>query len=282
MGAWIGDAGMSLSILITGAGSGFGLFAAEALANLGHTVFAADINTANIPQNSELRLVPIEMDVTDEAAVKSTVQSIAEQAGRIDVCINNAGFAMYDLVETPDLDRARRQFDVNFWGTVLVTRAVLPIMRENGAGRFVHTSSLVGRISGPMMGWYSASKFALEAFTDALRCEIAPFGFKASLIEPGSHSTGFGPVVAQHLTTVAAVEYYKPLFDGFVSGYIPRQENAPGPEAVVNAIVEAATSPSPKTRYVVGDDAKAALELRSKISDEDFDKIQLQQLGIEL
>ena len=268
------------TILITGGASGFGKATALKLIEAGHIIYPADLRLDAMDELKARGARPLQMDVTDVTAVKAGIDSIIADEGHIDVCVNNAGFGLYDLVENGNIDRARQMFEVNFWGTVNVTRAVLPHMRTAGSGRIVNISSLAGRVAGPMTGWYSASKFAVEAFSDALRLECSVLGITVALIEPGSHKTGFGDVVINQFDHIDPAPEYKSLVDQYVASYVPRQRNAPGPDAVVDAMVDSALSETPKTRYVVGADAEAAVAARTAMSDAEFDAVSLQSLGI--
>ncbi len=187
-------------ILITGASTGFGRLFAETLARHGHTVFAtmrdpAIRNAANATElralagKESLALEVLEMDVTDEAAVDRAVHACVEQAGRIDVAINNAGYALVGLTEAITLEQSRQIMDTNFFGCVRVNRAVLPYMRKQRGGLLLHISSGAGRIAVPSFAFYCASKFAMEAFAESYHHELAGQGIESSIVEPGAYLT---------------------------------------------------------------------------------------------
>ncbi len=202
-------------VLVTGSSTGFGRLFAETLARHGHTIFAtmrdpAVRNAANatalrtLAGKESLEIHVLEMDVTDESSVDRAVHAVVNQAGRIDVAINNAGYALVGLGEAVTLDQARRLMDTNFFGSVRVNRAVLPFMRKQRGGLLLHISSGAGRVVLPGFGFYCASKFAMEALAESYHYELAGQGIESSVIEPGAYQTAvFGNMVkaADHART---------------------------------------------------------------------------------
>src|SRR2546430_13466386 len=187
-------------VLITGSSTGFGRLFTETLARKGHTVFATmrDPGGRNAKNASEVRglaekeSLPIhilELDVTDDASVERAVNAAIAKAGRIDVAINNAGYVLSGLAETVTSEQAQRQIDTNFLGPVRVNRAVLPHMRRQRSGVLMHISSGAGRVILPSFGFYSASKFALEALAEAYSYELAAQGIESVIVEPGQYET---------------------------------------------------------------------------------------------
>jgi short-subunit dehydrogenase len=173
---------------VTGASSGFGCAIARALAATGHRVFG----TARSPQahaSNGFTLLPL--DVTRDDSVAACVAGVVSAAGRIDAVVNNAGSGIAGAIEDTTAAEAQAQFETNFFGTHRVCRAVLPQMRLQRAGLIINMSSLAGRIAVPFQGFYSATKFAIEAYTEALRMEVRPFGIVVSMIEPGDFATAF-------------------------------------------------------------------------------------------
>lgn len=173
-------------ILITGGSSGIGKATAQALLARGCTVYTLSRRDGNVPGVRH-----ITADVTDEAAGQVAVRQVAEEAGRIDVLINNAGYGISGAVEFTDTLQAQRLFDVNFFGVVRVTRAVLPIMREQGGGRILNVSSVAAPMAIPFQTYYSASKAAVLTYSEALRNEVRPFGIRVGAVLPGDIRTGF-------------------------------------------------------------------------------------------
>ncbi len=178
-------------VLITGASAGFGYACATHLAGRGHRVYGTS-RRASFP---EARADPggclIPMDVRDEASVRTGVSFVHEREGHIDVVVNNAGVGLAGAIEQTSVEEARALFDTNFFGAHRVCRAVLPVLRQQGTGLLVNVSSIGGLVTIPFQGFYSASKYALESMSDALRMELAPFGVKVVLIEPGDFRTDF-------------------------------------------------------------------------------------------
>ncbi|MEI7969775.1 MAG: SDR family oxidoreductase [Betaproteobacteria bacterium] len=189
-----------MNVLITGSNSGFGRLTAETLARAGHTVYATmrGVNGKNAAGAAELRgLGPnvrvVELDVTDDASVDKAVSTIAaETGGAIDVVVNNAGRFSMGLQEAFTVDEVKSLFETNVFGPLRVNRAVLPHMRRRRSGLIVNISSIVGRISMPTAGTYSATKFALEALADTLRDEVRALGIDVALVEPGAFPTNVG------------------------------------------------------------------------------------------
>jgi NAD(P)-dependent dehydrogenase (short-subunit alcohol dehydrogenase family) len=194
-------------VLITGSSTGFGRLFADTLARKGHIVFATmrDPGGRNAKNASEIRTLAekdslpidvLELDVTDDASVKRAVDTAVAKAGRIDVAINNAGYVVSGLAEAVTTEQAQRLMDTNFFGPVRVNRAVLPHMRRQRSGVLMHISSGAGRIIVPSMGFYCASKFALEALAEAYHYELAAQGIESVIVEPGTYETPvFGNIV---------------------------------------------------------------------------------------
>ncbi len=182
---------MGKVVLITGASAGLGEAAAEHLARRGHQVYGTSRRASWPDAGSATNPEHLPMDVTDEASVERAVSEVIEREGRLDVVVNNAGVGIAGAVEDTRPDEAQAQFDTNLFGVHRVCRAVLPTLRAQGAGLIVNISSIGGLVTIPYQGFYSASKFALEAMTDALRLELRPFGIAVCLIEPGDFRTGF-------------------------------------------------------------------------------------------
>src|ERR1700732_3495222 len=195
-------------VLITGSSTGFGRLFADTLARKGHTVFATMRDPAgrNAKNASEIRALAekdslpihvLELDVTDDASVARAVDAAVAKGGRIDVAINNAGYYLSGLGEAVTVEQAQRLMDTNFFGPVLVKRAVLPPMRRQRSGVLMHISSGAGRITAPSMGFYCASKFALEALAESYHYELAAQGIESVIVEPGPYET---PVIGNMVT----------------------------------------------------------------------------------
>lgn len=240
-------------VLITGAGSGIGAATALAFAGRGWTVYATDVETP-LPGEVTARCRTRELDVTDEEGCRAAVEDILAETGRIDLLVNNAGYAVPGAVEDVPVDDARRQFDVLVHGVQRLVRQVLPGMRARGSGRIVTVSSVLGQSSYPGLGTYCAGKAAVESLTDALRMELRDVpGVEVSLVEPAWVDTGFAAHATERLAererTVAYARTYDALERGWVLDGGPLSAS---PESVADAVVEAATAPSPDPRYPVG------------------------------
>lgn len=262
-------------VLITGCSSGIGEATARHLAGRGLTVYA----TARRPQAlSDLAAAgcrTLALDVTDEDSMAAAVRQVEQEAGGIDVLVNNAGYGEYGTVEQADLDRVRRQFETNVFGMARLCQLVLPGMRRRGSGRIINIGSMGGRVVFPAGGYYHASKYAVEALSDALRFEVAPFGVQVAVIEPGLIRTGFGDIAAGTLTRA---------FDGagpyarltravdaqIASGYRSRLLAAP-PDAVARAVDRAIAVRRMRTRYVVTPAARALVHTRRLLGGRAFD-----------
>ena len=194
-------------VLITGSSTGFGRMIAETLARHGHTVFATmrDLEGRNATNASTIRTLAareslplhvLELDVTNDVSVDRAVQVVTEQAGRVDVAINNAGYGLEGLAEAVTTEQAQQIMDTNFFGSVCVNRAVLPYMRRQRSGLLLHISSGAGRLVIPSYGFYCASKFALESLAEAYHYELAPQRIESSIVQPGAYQTSvFGNIV---------------------------------------------------------------------------------------
>src|SRR5579859_2089275 len=191
-------------VLVTGASSGFGNAIGRALAAKGYHVFG----TARTPRaGASDDFTTLTLDVTKDASVVACVAEVIRAAGRIDAVINNAGIGIAGAIEDTTVAEAQAQFETNFFGTHRVCRAVLPHLRAQRAGHIVNMSSLAGRIPLPFQGFYSATKFAIEAYTETLRMEVRPFGIAVSMVEPGDFATAFTANRRVSADTLAASSY---------------------------------------------------------------------------
>ena len=243
---------MTSSVLITGASTGFGRDTAERLARRGHQVFATmrGINSRNATHRAALerlaaeeglRLRVLELDVTDDDSVQRAVDTALEDAGQLDVVINNAGYAALGVSEAYSPEQYTQMFDVHVVGAVRVNRAVLPSMRARRGGLLVHISSGAGRVAVPAMAAYCASKFALEAIADAFRFELSQFGIESVLVEPGIYRTPIFDKVAlpddaARLASYGDAAEYAERVLGVFMGAINAPDNA-GSAEVAEALV---------------------------------------------
>lgn len=256
----------TLAVVITGASTGIGAACARFLADKGFQVFAGvrDRRAGEVLADGRTsRLIPIHLDVTDETSIRNSVDQVTRQLGDAGLTglINNAGVAVGSPLEVIPIDQLRRQFEVNVFGLIAVTQAFLPLLRK-GHGRIVNMGSIAGRATIPVMGPYSASKFALEALTNALRLELQQWSIQVSIIEPGAVAT---PIWEKSIKAAKDLEARdnSPITVGYAELIMriketveKAAERAIPPDAVVQAVVHALTSPRPRTRYLVGTDAK--------------------------
>lgn len=232
-------------ILITGASSGFGKATAELLASRGHIVYGTSRKATEHPSIHFLQ-----MDVRDGASVALGVQQVILQEGRIDVLINNAGMGIGGALEMATEEEIDLQMNTNFRGCVNVCRQVLPQMRKQRAGKIINLSSIGGVMGLPYQGFYSASKFAIEGFSEALSAEVKGFGISVSLVEPGDFATNF---TARRVNSTATLEDedYGPIFKRSLS-LIEKEENGGlKPEVLAHAIEKIVNAKHPRFRYVV-------------------------------
>jgi NAD(P)-dependent dehydrogenase (short-subunit alcohol dehydrogenase family) len=242
-------------ILVTGATSGIGRDAALRLARAGHRVLAGGRRPDALAELAAAgRVEPLALDVADAASVAAAHAEVERRtAGAgLDVLVNNAGYALPGPLEALTDADLRALFDTNVFGLLAVTRAFLPRMRERGAGRIVNVGSVMGRVTMPLLGAYNASKHAVAALTDALRMELAPFGVRVVLVEPGAVRSGFA---TRALAGLAPYREPGSPYARVVAGSDAAWERvyrfAAAPAAVSRAIERAATAPRPAARYVV-------------------------------
>lgn len=266
-------------VLVTGASSGIGKAIVEDLAGKGYYVFASARSMDKLEAMRSKNLEPLQLDVTDGDAVRDAVEHIRASKGRLDILVNNAGYGLYGTVEGLTQEQVRRAFDVNVFGLGQMTQAVLPLMRAQKSGTIVNMSSVVGKVSTPVLGWYAATKHAVEGLTDALRLEVKPFGIKVVLIEPGSIDTGFEDVAMATLEKSDDPAVYHEMRVSFAKIIRNGYENAPGPEVVVDQVYKAITANNPKARYAAGRDAKMFITMKGLLNDGLFDRMVAMQFN---
>lgn len=253
--------------VITGASSGFGLLTTVELAKAGFRVVASmrdlgrrgklDEAAAGVSTRVDVR----RLDVTEINTISGFVEAIVRDYGRIDVLINNAGFAVAGFAEDIKLEELRKQFETNFFAPVALTTATLPIMRRQKSGHIIMISSIGGLHGSFSISSYSASKFALEGWTESLRLEINALGIKVVLVEPGSFQTDIwtrGAVMGEKAVTDASPNFQRSLKMRERVGVLKKRD----PIEVAQVIARIAQDPNPKLRYLVGSDAKMQLAMK--------------------
>lgn len=241
-------------ILLTGASSGIGYDTARILAEQGHKVYAAARRTELMVPLQDLGVTILKMDVTDEDSMQEGVNLILEKEGRIDTLINNAGYGYFGAIENVTMEEARRQMEVNVFGLARLCQLVLPTMRKQGRGRIINTASVAGKAVLYFGGWYNVSKFSVEAFSEALRMEMKPFGIDVVMIEPGGIKTDWGIIAAKHLAESSKGTPYEDaaLRESETLDKVYHSKLLSKPEVVAKAISRAVNSRKPKTRYRIG------------------------------
>jgi NAD(P)-dependent dehydrogenase (short-subunit alcohol dehydrogenase family) len=191
------------------------------------------------------------MDVTSDTSVQSTIETVLAREGRLDILINNAGAALAGAVEDTSTDEARQQFDVNFFGVMRVCRAAIPHMRRQRSGYIVNIGSIGGLVAIPYQGFYSASKFALEGFSEALRMELQDFGIRVVIVEPGDHRTNMTQNRGFTAASTSESPYY-PRFARAIARMAHDEQNGPPPENIARLIERIVNNPNPRLRYMAG------------------------------
>jgi len=263
-----------MRILITGCSTGIGRSTAEALTERGHEVVA----TARRPETlADLDVAArLGLDVDDDASVAAGVAA----AGPLDALVNNAGRGEGGPVEKVPLAAARGMMETNFWGAVRMIQAVVPGMRERGRGVVVNVSSVAGVTAAPLGGFYSASKFALEAVSEALKLEVGHFGVRVALVEPGFFDTAFRGNSRQHGVDEPPYDELHRLWDG-ADGKLLGGASRPRPRAVADAIADAIEGKDQRLRIPVGQDAELVCATRAKLDDAAFESAMRSTLGID-
>ncbi|MFD7508046.1 SDR family oxidoreductase [Streptomyces sp. NPDC059853] len=267
-------------ILITGASTGMGAATARELARRGFHVLASVRRQSDADTLRSAGLEPVLLDITDPEQIASVSQRIADDpAGRpLRAVINNAGIAINAPVEVLSMEQWQRQFDVNFFGHVAVTKAVLPALHASG-GRVVNISSIGGRVAMPTYGAYAAAKFAMEAMSDSLRRELAPHGVQVVVVEPGgvkTEMTGHGIERANDtMATLSPTQRsrYGGLLQAIINQATSFTDSGLSAEAAALVIAKAATARRPRTRYTIGRDAAVLTRLSRILSDKALDRM---------
>lgn len=236
---------------ITGASRGFGRIWAEAALKRGDKVAATARILADVADLAERygdAVLPIALDVTDAHAVRNVVTRAYSHFGKLDVVLNNAGYALVRAIEEAQEADVRAEFNTNFFGTLRVIQAALPLLRRQGSGHIIGVSSVAGIIAGPITGFYNASKFALEALHESLAQEVKSFGLKVTLLEPGAYATGFASMASLRITP-AIDAYNNARAEVFAAG--ARLEFG-DPQATADAILKIVDAETPPLRFFVG------------------------------
>jgi NAD(P)-dependent dehydrogenase (short-subunit alcohol dehydrogenase family) len=277
-------------VVVTGASTGIGRACALSLDALGFRIFAGVRKSGDgdsLRRVSSARLTPVFIDVTDERSITAAAETVSREVGDAGLVglINNAGVAIPGPLEYLLLEELRRQLEINLVGQLAVTQAFLPLLRK-ARGRIVNISSLAGKLTTPFNGAYSAAKHGMEAFSDALRMELAPWGIHVSVVEPGTIATAMPRKLLQDADTVLrnlppeGRERYGEAFETYVRTLAEHAQSGSPPEVVSRAVVHALTAKSPRTRYPAGAPAGRMLALYRLLPDRLLDCVILRFLGL--
>lgn len=282
-------------VLITGCSSGIGAATARRLARHGHVVYASARQPEALAELAAGGCQTLALDVTDEASMQAAVRQVQAAHGGLDVLINNAGYGLYGPVEQLSPVELRRQFETNLFGLVRLCQLVLPGMRERGAGRIVNVSSMGGRTTLPGGGAYHASKYAVEAISDALRIEVRRFGIDVVLIEPGAVRTPWAEQALQHQAAAGGAAppadgvqpagdddpyaaYKRAVSESFERAYSgPLARLSLSPDAVARVIARACVVRRPRTRYLISPLARTLVTAKRLLPDRAYDRLLKQQ-----
>jgi len=244
-------------VLITGTSSGVGQATARLLSQRGYKVFGTSRKPASAQGIHDVEMISLDVRADDSA--RACVETVSSRSGRIDVLINNAGYELAGALEELSLEEVIAQFETDFFGVVRMVNAVLPLMRRQKRGHIINVSSLAGLSAIPFLGFYSASKFALEGYTEALRHEVKPFNICVSLTEAGFLST---PMMNNRQEGARRMAEYEPWRQRALNAIRASEEKAPGPEFVAGRLLEIMSSHTPRLRCLIGQQAKSVACLR--------------------
>ena len=253
--------------LVTGASSGIGAAAAAALVEAGFDVVGTSRNTAGVTAPDGVTFLAL--DVASDESVAALVDQVIARFGRIDVLVNNAGVGAGGAAEESSIEQAQRVFDVNFFGVVRMTKAVLPHMRAQARGRIINISSVLGFVPVPFGALYAASKHAIEGYSESVDHEVRQHGVRVLLVEPGFTKTAFDANIVPPGTTLAIYANERRLAEEVVTESLASGD---APSVVAAAIVRAATDAKPKLRYPAGRQARQLRTLRRVVPARAFDK----------
>ena len=272
----------SKAVLVTGCSSGIGRSTAELLAGKGWTVYASARKLDSISDLEARGCRLLEIDVTDEDSMRAAVTKVEEAEGAVGVLVNNAGYSQSGAVESVSPEDVRRQFDTNVFGLIRMTQLALPGMRRQRWGKVVNVGSMGGKLTFPGGGLYHATKYAVEAISDALRFEVASFGVDVILVEPGLIKTRFGETAAETVCgeqadgpyaefNPAVAKATKEVYEG------PLSRLGGGPEAVAETIERAVSRSRPRARYPVTPSARIMMAQRRLMPDRLWDTVMRTQ-----
>src|ERR687897_787683 len=274
--------------VVTGSSSGIGFETSLTLARNSFYTYATmrkleeekSKPLTDAAKNENLQLQVMELDVDNDKSVTNAINTIVDERKRIDVLVNNAGYALGGALEDTSVDEIKAQFETNFFGSVRAMKAVLPVMRKQGAGKIVNITSMGGRISIPLSSSYHGSKFALEGLSESIQYELEPFGIKIILIEPGAVGSNFWRNIKTAKSSSDSDSPYSQFGNKILKAFKVMEQNVTSPSVVAKTILDAVTSDNPQLRYVVGEDAAKTIEARKNMPDKEFGELIKKQFGI--
>lgn len=266
--------------VVTGASSGMGRAIAQRLIKDGYRVYVAARSVEKMADLVEKGAIAIRMDISKPDDIEAAARAILAETQFVDVLVNNAGYGLYGAMEDIGIDEARYQFEVNVFGPARLTQLLLPSMRNKGSGTIVNITSMGGKIYTLLGSWYHATKHALEGWSDCLRLELAPFGIRVVVIEPGLIETGFGNVVIDGIMKRSGNGPYADVTERVAR--VTRQSYGRGtgskPELIARTVSIAVKSRKPRTRYAAGRYAAMMIGVRKWFGDRAFDSLILSQM----
>jgi len=279
--------------VVTGSSTGIGFETSLTLARNGFHTYATmrrlkgsrgSEQITDVAKRENLPLQVIQLDVDNDKSVSDSINTIVKDNGRIDIVINNAGYALAGPFEETSNEEIRAQFETNFFGAVRIMQAAIPIMRKQRSGKIVNITSMGGRIAVPLDSMYHGTKFALEGASESLQYELEPFGIKIILIEPGAVGSNFWKnlKIASKTTSPSNIDSpYKQIVNNVSESFKQMEQNTIHSSEVAKVILQAVTSENPDFRYVVGKDATAIIEARRNMSDIEFVNFIKRQLNLQ-
>ena len=270
--------------VVTGSSTGIGYETSLILARNGFLTYATMRNldkSKNIKSIATKENLPIQikqLDVTEDVSVTNAIQAISSEAGRIDVLVNNAGYALTGALEDLSMEEMKNQYETNVFGLIRTSQAVLPIMRRQKSGTIVNISSGAGRFGLPGASAYVSTKFAVEGLSESMSYELEPFGIKVVIVEPGVIRTNFvsGLVVAKKSQDPNSPHFQ--MVQKMATSFEEMIKNGPSPEIVAKVVLNAVTNENPNLRYLAGKDIETGLDDKTNMSDEEFYKMMKQNL----
>jgi NAD(P)-dependent dehydrogenase (short-subunit alcohol dehydrogenase family) len=272
--------------LVTGSSTGIGFEISLALARNGFYTYGTmrNIQDSNrimdISKKEQLPLEVLHLDVNDDKSILDTINKINEKNQRIDVLVNNAGYALAGPLEGTSMDEIKAQFETNFFGAIKVMQSVIPIMRNQKSGRIVNITSMGGRVAVPLDPIYHGTKFALEGVSECIRYELGSFGIKIILIEPGAVGSNFWKNLKMTSVSQSPNSPYRQIIADISKVFSKMTENVIHPSEVAKVVVDAVTSEDPEFRYVVGKDANMILDAKKNMSEIEYENFIKEQFNL--